>query len=206
MECNAQVLNAEARKVDLRMKGVGKDIIKAATIIIKSLTVLDKVTQDDGHAAVAREVTMINGALALLSNTNFHNNLTRQHIIKQEINQKYSHLCSDKVPMTRLLFGDDISQSTKQIEEAEKLKNKISTKKTFSPWKFGANLVGGKPRGFFGKTPFRGFSSRFHPYGQHRADAKGEQRLSYPRHDSASKNFRGRGHSNPSINSGKPSV
>ena len=80
VECNWQVLdelNAEARKVDLRMKGVGKDIIKAAMIIIKSLTVLDKVAQDDGHVAVAREVTMINGALALVGNANFRNNLTR---------------------------------------------------------------------------------------------------------------------------------
>ena len=86
---------------------------------------------------------MINGALVLLGNANFRNNQTRRHIIKREIDQKYSHLCSDKVPMTRLLFEDDISQSTKQIKEAEKLNNKISTKKTFSPWKFGAGKSGG---------------------------------------------------------------
>ena len=44
VECNAQVLDAlkpDAKKTDLRMKGVGKDIVMAATILTKSLTVLD---------------------------------------------------------------------------------------------------------------------------------------------------------------------
>ncbi|MPC66652.1 hypothetical protein E2C01_060802 [Portunus trituberculatus] len=46
VECNTQVLDAlktDARKADFRMKGVSKDIVKAATIVTKSLTVLDKV-------------------------------------------------------------------------------------------------------------------------------------------------------------------
>lgn len=141
MECNAHVLDAlktEARKTDFRMEEVNKDIIKVATIIIKSLTVLDEVAEREGHSVVGREVVMINGALALLGNVNYRNNLTRRYIIKREINQKYSHLSSDKVPMTRLLFGDDLYQSTKQIEESEKLKNKISTKKPPQPWIFGS--------------------------------------------------------------------
>ncbi|MPC91690.1 hypothetical protein E2C01_086745 [Portunus trituberculatus] len=93
VQCNVQILEAlkqDARKADLRMKDVNKDILKAATIIIKSLSVLDKVAQDEGHA-------------------NYRNNLVRRFNIKREINQKYAHLCSDKVPMTRFLFGDDLS-------------------------------------------------------------------------------------------------
>ena len=135
VECNAQILEAlkvEAKKADFRMKDVSKDILKAATIIIKSLTALDKIAQDDGHEGVAHEVDMISGALALLGNANHRNNLTRRFIIKREINPRYTHLCSDKVPMTRFLFGDDVSQSAKQNEESEKLKNKITTKKLFT--------------------------------------------------------------------------
>lgn len=41
-----------------------KDIIKAATIMTKSLMVLDKIAQDS-NPDVAHEVGMINGALAL---------------------------------------------------------------------------------------------------------------------------------------------
>ena len=135
IECNAQILEAlkvEAKKADFRMKDVSKDILKAATIIIKSLIALDTIAQDDGHQGVAHEVDMISGALALLGNANHRNNLTRRFIIKREINPRYTHLCSDKVPMTRFLFGDDVSQSAKQNEESEKLKNKITTKKLFT--------------------------------------------------------------------------
>ncbi|MPC63265.1 hypothetical protein E2C01_057360 [Portunus trituberculatus] len=196
--CYAQMFDAlkiEAKRTDSRMKEVSKDILMAATIIIKSLTALDKIPQDEGHAGVAQEVGMINGALALLGNTNHHNNLARRFIIKREINPKYTHLCSDKVPMTRYLFGDDVSQSARQIEESEKLRNKIAPKKSFSSWKSAASKFGGtKARGFFGRNPYRGFSSRFHPYRQRRA---GFTRQSFCRQEIEPKNTRGRGHCNP---------
>ncbi|KAK3890226.1 hypothetical protein Pcinc_005793 [Petrolisthes cinctipes] len=201
VECNVQILEAlktEARKADFRLKEVSKDVIKAATIIVKSLTVLDKDAQEEGNSVLANEVGMINGALALLGNANYRNNLTRRFIIKREINQKYAHLCTDKVPMTRFLFGGDLSQSAKQIEESEKLKSKITTKRPFQSWKFGSGKFGGnKTRSFFGKSSHSGFSTRFQPYGQRNSYYKRDQRHSYSRQDSGTKNFRGRGQSNP---------
>ncbi|XP_076057149.1 uncharacterized protein LOC143034667 [Oratosquilla oratoria] len=130
-----EALKQDAKKADLRMKEVNKDITKAASIIIKSLSVLYKVSQDEGNAVVAHEVGMINGALALLGHANYRNNLVCRFNIKREINQKYSHLCSDKVPMSRFLFGDDLSQSARQIKEEEKLKSKITPKSPFPSWK-----------------------------------------------------------------------
>ncbi|MPC69179.1 hypothetical protein E2C01_063394 [Portunus trituberculatus] len=65
--------------------------------------------------------------------------VARRFTIKREINQKYVHLCSDKVPMTRLLFGDDVSQSAKHIEESKKLRSKIAPRKPLPTWKFGAS-------------------------------------------------------------------
>ena len=41
--------------------------------------------------------------------------------------------------MTGFLFGDDLSQATKQIEEAERLKNKFTNKKSYH---FGAPGLG----------------------------------------------------------------
>ncbi|MPD05872.1 hypothetical protein E2C01_101642 [Portunus trituberculatus] len=87
--------------------------------------------------------------------------------------------------MTRYLFGDDVSQSARQIEESEKLRNKIVPKKSFSPWKSAAGKFGGtKARGFLGRNPYRGFSSRFHPYVHHRA---GFTRQSFSRQETQPK-------------------
>ncbi|MPC51867.1 hypothetical protein E2C01_045722 [Portunus trituberculatus] len=171
------------------MKDVGKDIIKAAKILAKSLTVLDKITQT-GQPDIANEVGMLNGALALLGNSNHKNNLARRFIIKRKINQKYANLCSDKVPMTRLLFGNDVLQSAKHIEESEKLRSKIATKKPLPTWKFGA----GKFRGSSGKMPYKGFMSRFHLYGQQTFEHRSEHQQTFSRQGSEAKYSRGRSH------------
>ena len=201
VDCNAQVLNAlpaETRKADFRLREVGKDITKAATIVVKSLTVLDKVAHDEDLPVVAQEVAKLNGALASLGNANYRNNLTRRHVIKRDINPKYSHLCSDKAPMTGLLFGDDLSQATKQIEEADRLKSKFTSRKRSTFWTYNAGRFGGsRQRGFFGKAPSRGFTSRFQPYDSRRSTVRGDPRRPYPSVASTSKNLRGRGQHNP---------
>lgn len=109
-----KALKSDAKRTDFRMKDVGQDL----------LTVLDNSTQEEENPVVAQEVSLLNGALALLGNANHPNNLARH--IKREIGYKYAHLCSDKVPMTRLLFGDDVPQLAKQIEETGRLKSKFT--------------------------------------------------------------------------------
>ena len=87
-----------------------------------------------------------------------------------------------------------MSQSAKQIEESEKLKNKITTKKPFTIWKSAPGKFGGtKTRGFFGRNPY---FSRFHPYGYRKYGYKADQRQP-ARHDSEPKNYQGQGHTNP---------
>ncbi|MPC55150.1 hypothetical protein E2C01_049081 [Portunus trituberculatus] len=103
------------------------------------------VAQEDDHPLVEQEVNRINGALALLGHANHKNNLVRRFVMKREINQKYSHLCFDKWPMSCMLFGDDVSQSAKQIEDTEKLEHKFAAKKNPVPWRF----TGGRSRGFW---------------------------------------------------------
>ncbi|XP_071522297.1 uncharacterized protein [Panulirus ornatus] len=197
VDCNLQVLgalNTDAKKADFRLKDVGKDIIMAATILTKSLTVLDKIAQTS-QPDVAQEVGMLNGALALLGHANHKNNLARRFIIKREINHKYAHLCSDKVPMTHLLFGDDVSLSAKHTEESEKLRSKIAPRKPLSTSKFGP----GKFWGSSGRLPYRSFMAKFHPYGQRTHGPWSEHWQSFSRQGPETKNSRGRGH-NPGSN------
>ncbi|MPC55186.1 hypothetical protein E2C01_049117 [Portunus trituberculatus] len=112
-----EVLKSNTNRIDFCTKEVGTDLIKAATIIVNSFTVLDIFTQVERNSVVAQEVSLLNMALTLLDDANHHNNLARCFIIKYEINHMYAHLCSDKVPMRRFLFGDDVSQSAKKTEE-----------------------------------------------------------------------------------------
>ncbi|XP_045131685.1 uncharacterized protein LOC123516453 isoform X2 [Portunus trituberculatus] len=196
VECNPQILEAlktDARKADAHLKDVCGGILKAGTILTKSLLALDQVAQESTHLVVEREVNNINGTWALLGHANHKNNLARRFVMKREINQKYSHLCSDKLPMSRLLFGDDVTQSTRQIEESEKLRHKLAAKKTTPVlWRF----TSGRSRGFWGRTTHRTYSPRFQPYGLLRGVRSGQQQQQL-RPDQESKNARGWGHFRP---------
>lgn len=158
---------------------------------------LDKVARDEEHQIIANEVAMLNGALALLGNAHYRNNLNRRHIIKRDINPKYSHLCADKAPVTGLLFGDDLSQANRNIEEAERLKTKFTFKKPTSWTASSGRFGGGKQCNFFAKASSRGFPSRYQPYGFRRMPSSGEHRRSYPAQAWTTKNARGRGQHNP---------
>ena len=107
------------------------------------------------------------------------------------INPKYSHLCLDKAPMTGLLFGDYLSQATRQIEEMERLKSKFTSKKHSYFWTSNAGRYSES------KTASRGFSSRFQPYASCRSTVRGDPRHSYPSVASTSENLRGQGQHNP---------
>lgn len=191
VECNPQVLEAlklDARKTDFRLE-VNKDILRASTIITKSLVALDDLAEQEGNPKLAHEVSMLNGALALLGNANHRHNLARRFVMKREINYKYAHLCSDKVPITRFLFSDDVSQSARQIEEAEKLRSKFSQKKPA----FTSKFAGKRPGGYWNKPASRGYYARFQPYGQQRYGSRAAPRLPSTRQDVEPKNSKGRG-------------
>lgn len=196
VECNPQIwdaLRAEARRHDFRLKVVSKDILGASTIIIKSLLTLDKVAEQTQNPMIAQEVGLINGALALLGNANYKNNLARRAFLKREINPKYAHLCSEKVPVTRFLFGDDISQSTKQIDEAEKLRNKFSGRKPVLAWR----AANSRLRIPWARQTQRSFAPRFQPYGRQGSSFRGNQRSSSLRLDAESKNSKTRATGRP---------
>lgn len=192
VDCNPQVLEAlkhDARKTDFRMREVNKDILRASTILTKSLVALDEVAEQEGNTKVAHEVSMVNAALALLGNANHRNNLARRFVMKREINYKYVHLCSDKVPITRFLFGDDVSQSARQIEETEKLRSKFSLRKPAPPFKSTVKRLGG----YWYKSAGRGIHTSFRPYGLQRLGPRAAPRQPPAHHGAVSKNFRGRG-------------
>ncbi|MPC73514.1 hypothetical protein E2C01_067846 [Portunus trituberculatus] len=100
--------------------------------------------------------------------------------------------------MTGLLFGDDLSQATRKIEEAERLKSKFTCKKPSRFWTSSSDRFGGgKQQNFFAKAPSRGFSSRYQPYRFHRTPSSSEPRCSYLGQAWTAKNLRGRSQHNP---------
>ena len=49
-------------------------------------------------------------------------NIKRRELIKPDLNDQFKQLCGSHTPVTRLLFGDDLPKSVKEISETNKLK------------------------------------------------------------------------------------
>ena len=135
-------IETEAKKADFWLKDVSGDLQMAGSILTKSLIALDRLAQVVGKPVVEREVALLNGALAMLGNANHHTKLARRFIMTREIHKKYSHLCLDKLPMTRFLFGDDVSQSARKIEGTDRLWNNFSTKAAPVAWSSPVGALG----------------------------------------------------------------
>ena len=59
--------------------------------------------------------------IGLLATANREVNFRRREHIKLELNFNYKHLCSNTLPVTTELFGDDISKQVKELTEVNRV-------------------------------------------------------------------------------------
>ncbi len=105
---NAQIwdnVTPKTRSIDLKMQKVQKSLIKGITALCAGLDNISAQQQD---------------TLALLANANFELNMLRRELIKPELNPKFNHLCKPTVKVTENLFGDNLPQQMKDIQEEQK--------------------------------------------------------------------------------------
>ena len=78
--------------------------------------------------------------------------LKRRELLKPDMNPEYRQLCSSHVPVTTLLFGDDLPKSIKDLNET----NKVAGKLVFQGFK-GRSTYGNKGKHFLGNRPQKNF-------------------------------------------------
>ena len=67
-------------------------------------------------------------ALALFGHTNRQLINRRREILRPEIQHDYGHLYSSSVPFTDKLFGDNVSQNVKEIQDIKRVERVITRK------------------------------------------------------------------------------
>ena len=101
---------------------------KVQTLIIKGMIALGQGAQHilDAPGIDKSTVHEIFDALALMAQGNLELNLTRRELIKPDLHKDYQNLCCSDVPITSMLFGDDITKHLKELSETSKLGSKMS--------------------------------------------------------------------------------
>ena len=68
---------------------------------------------------------MNNDALALMGHTNYMINMFRRDQIKPELKKEYRSLCNSNLPVTEHLFGDELAKASKEVEDKNKISNRM---------------------------------------------------------------------------------
>lgn len=163
-----------ARTNDKKLQNIETSVIKSAILLTK---VVNTMAQMEGNEAMESLLNNCNDSLALLGHANKQINMVRKDFLRPELKSEYSHLCSQSRPVTKFLFGDDVSKSAKEIEDCSKISFKMFQNRPFRG-QFKRGMMRGRFRGNFQTA------NRFRGRGRGIADGM----ASYE-----SKNYRGRG-------------
>ncbi|WAR17539.1 hypothetical protein MAR_032133 [Mya arenaria] len=114
-----------ARTADKKLQNIESSIVKGATLLTKVVDTMAKLENSASDSDLGSLIENCNDALALLGHANKQVNLTRKYFLRPELKQEYSHICSQSRPFTKLLFGDDVSTSAKEIKDCSKISYNI---------------------------------------------------------------------------------
>ena len=147
-------LDRFARAKDLKFSRLQEQVTKVGHIILKSTDHLLKAKVDSSNLCPDDLVRMNTDALALLGHVCFEITQRRRESIKPNLHKDYAMLCLSNVPVTTLLFGDDLQTELTHIRATNKIG---STASISSPPVRSRSYQSSAPRTqgrhFLGRTP-----------------------------------------------------
>ena len=176
-------LDRSYRTRDIHLQNTQELLGKGLTAVVLAKDKLLKTTGQTGHGIdQSHEVnSLLSTALAVLGNAFLDMSQRRRETMRPGINRRYQSLCNQSVPITQQLFGDNIQEAIKEINDMAKLSKSINPPSTgrFHPYppqerrpNHGSNSQssgGNRPLNFRGRpAPFKG-QSRQSSYNRQRA-------------------------------------
>ncbi|CAB4034776.1 Hypothetical predicted protein [Paramuricea clavata] len=115
-----------AKQLDLRASTNQANLAKAGVVLAKSTDKLLSLYQKDSKPEYRELITLNTDALALLGHASCEMSQRRRETLKPHLNKEYTTLCASHVPVTSLLFGDDLQGRLTNIRATNKVSNTIS--------------------------------------------------------------------------------
>ena len=156
---------SEANKTqDRKLQSYQKELLKASAILSKIFNMLVSAKGDSTALKIIDMLKMMNNALALLGDLNFNLVMFRRNSIKPDLKPCYQKLCSETVPFSKELFGDDLAKLVKDAGEVSKLSKKVGS--------------GPNTNSFRGKaqSSYKNHQNRFDPFNNYNRNTRGGAR------------------------------
>ena len=116
-------MNHTGKRVDLRAANTQNIVSKVGSILAKCTDTL--LTAHNKKQSKEMNLDELIGshtdALALLGHAQHELSMKQRDAIRPSLNKDYTGLCSQNVPITSLLFGDDVQQQLNTIKASNKI-------------------------------------------------------------------------------------
>ena len=109
-----------AKQLDLRASTNQSNLAKAGVVLAKSTDKRLSLYQKDSKPEYRELITINTDALALLGHASCEMSQRRRETLKPHLNKEYTTLCASHVPVTSLLFGDDLQGQLTNIRATNK--------------------------------------------------------------------------------------
>ena len=151
-------LKTPTRARDVKFQRIQGYITNALiTITLATDQLLNARSKSNDSIDSTQLIKLLVDAVAFLGAGNAQLNVRRRDLIRPDLSPKYAPLCSSQIKSTSLLFGDDLVQACKSIQETNKLGSKV----------YGfdqrGRRRGGNARAYsshYGQGDFRGYRGR----------------------------------------------
>ena len=121
-----------AKSRDLAMQDVQKCMLNSARPLIEAIQ-MTKVSRKNKPPVDSKLLLeCLRNALTCLGYASYQASMRRREFLKPDLSKNFRSLCSSSSPLTRYLFGDDLSKQVDEIAKANKITFKVVTKKTNS--------------------------------------------------------------------------
>ena len=124
-------VRSNTRSRDLKMQKLETSLLKSMIPIVKMSDKLLEFKSNSTSASqsdVCEFLQLSLDSLALMGHSINEVNIKRRKLIKPDLNDQFKQLCGSHTPITKLLFGDDLPKSVKEISETNKVGVKVASK------------------------------------------------------------------------------
>ena len=96
---------------------------KVGYICTKATELLLQARRENKSPDIEQLIRMHTDALGLLSHISFEISQRRRHAIRPNLNKEYATLCASHVPITKMLFGEELQTQLNHIRASNKISN-----------------------------------------------------------------------------------
>ena len=154
-------LHKFVKRRDLRTSNVQKNLAKAGSSLIGTTNKLLQSRQNSTQVDPTELIKSNMEIIALLGHAFVDLSHHRREAIKPNLNKEFVALCSEKVPVTANLFGDDLQTECNNIKTTNKLRQSTLVNKGRDNFDRRRSMQPSRP---FGESPRRPFLSKKKPW------------------------------------------